>query len=115
MAPPRRLRSILTGLLALALLMTGALSGLRAGWAASDEASAAATPDCGPLPDEPFPVLQRTRQLARLGVDHWHSRGQRGRGVKVAILDSGFRGYRAQLGRALPAHVSVRSFRVALA
>jgi subtilisin family serine protease len=54
---------------------------------------------------------QRAEQLARLGVDCWHAAGYRGRGVKVAILDSGFRGYRAHLGKALPAQIQVRSFR----
>jgi hypothetical protein len=31
--------------------------------------------------------------------------------VTIAVLDSGFRGYRCQLGKALPAQVRVRSFR----
>src|SRR5262249_1612196 len=48
---------------------------------------------------------------AQLGIDRWHAAGYRGRGVKVAILDSGFRGYRQQLGKALPACVTVHSFR----
>jgi subtilisin family serine protease len=79
--------------------------------AASHESSAASTPDCGNLPDEPFPALQRARCLARLGVDRWQRLGYRGQGVKVAILDSGFRGYHAHLGKALPAQVTARSFR----
>jgi subtilisin family serine protease len=41
----------------------------------------------------------------------WHDAGYAGQAVKVAILDSGFRGYQSQLGKALPAHVTVRSFR----
>jgi subtilisin family serine protease len=44
-------------------------------------------------------------------VDRWHLAGYRGQHVKVAILDSGFRGYRAFLGKALPARVLVHSFR----
>src|SRR5207244_1575076 len=44
-------------------------------------------------------VEQRREHLARLGADRWHAGGYRGDGVKVAILDSGFRGYRTQLGR----------------
>ena len=36
------------------------------------------------------------------GVDRWHAAGHRGRGVKVAVIDSGFRGYRSYLGTALP-------------
>ena len=55
--------------------------------------------------------VKRTPQLSQLGIDAWHSAGYRGKGVKVAILDSGFRGYRAQLGKALPKHVTVHSFR----
>ncbi|HEV3259435.1 MAG TPA: S8 family serine peptidase [Gemmataceae bacterium] len=51
------------------------------------------------------------RHLARLGVERWHAAGFRGRGVKVAVLDSGFRGYREQLGKSLPRQVTVRSFR----
>ncbi|MCI0463584.1 MAG: S8 family serine peptidase [Gemmataceae bacterium] len=51
------------------------------------------------------------QHLAQLGVARWHGAGYRGRGVKVAILDSGFRGYRDHLGHALPAQVATRSFR----
>src|SRR5207253_1788777 len=53
----------------------------------------------------------RLPYLARLGVDQWQAAGYRGQGVKVAILDSGFRGYRAFLGKGLPTRVTVRSFR----
>ena len=38
-------------------------------------------------------------QLVRLG------------GVKIAVLDGGFRGYKQYLGSALPADVTVRTFR----
>src|SRR5437660_757574 len=78
---------------------------LPAGWALG------ATPDCGDLPPEPHPEAQRTRLLARLGVDRWHAAGYRGRGIKIAILDSGFRGYRTHLGAALPAQIVAHSFR----
>ena len=37
--------------------------------------------------------------------------GWRGQGVKVAVLDSGFRGYKGHLGEVLPDHVTVHSFR----
>jgi hypothetical protein len=69
-----------------------------------------ATPDCR-LEESAAPSRQRAQVLAQLGVDAWHRLGYRGRGVKVAILDSGFRGYRYHLGHALPARVTVRSFR----
>ncbi len=53
----------------------------------------------------------RQNLLQELGVLDWHERGRKGKGVKVAILDSGFRGYRDFLGSVLPASVQVRSFR----
>src|SRR5437870_1257038 len=58
----------------------------------------------GYLDSQHLPLLQRIRHLARLGADRWHTAGHRGRGVKIAILDTGFRGYRDALGKALPAH-----------
>jgi subtilisin family serine protease len=70
-----------------------------------------ATPDCG----SPSAIMASSRPreqvLRRLGIDRWHRLGYRGRGVKIAVLDSGFRGYKSFLGTALPAHVVVRSFR----
>jgi subtilisin family serine protease len=57
----------------------------------------------------PSPVWRQ--HLARLGADRWQAAGFRGQGVKVAVLDTGFRGYRKFLGTALPAHVTVHSFR----
>jgi subtilisin family serine protease len=108
--PRRRLPAVLAALLACLLVLVAAPLPLPAADDAQ-ESSAASTPDCGDLPDEPFPLLQRAKQLARLGVDRWHRAGRRGRGVKVAVLDTGFRGYRAQLGKALPEHVTARSFR----
>jgi subtilisin family serine protease len=64
-----------------------------------------------PMAGEPFPLRERSRLLAALGVDRWHAEGFRGRGVKVAVLDSGFRGFRSHLGAALPARVTWKSFR----
>jgi subtilisin family serine protease len=46
-----------------------------------------------------------------LGISTWHAAGFRGQGVKVAILDTGFQGYRKALGTALPDHIRVKSFR----
>src|SRR6516162_3527308 len=48
--------------------------------------------------------------LARLGVESWHRAGVRGAGVKVAIVDSGFRGYRDHLGKDLPPRIAVHAF-----
>ena len=63
-------------------------------------------------PPPPEGALQaRQNHLANLGVDRWHAAGYRGQGVKIAILDTGFRGYKDFLGGALPAHVKAHSFR----
>lgn len=70
-----------------------------------------ATPDCDSTPPSRFPERQRKEQLAKLGVDRWQTAGFRGQGIKIALLDTGFRGYRAQLGHALPEHMVTRSFR----
>src|SRR5262245_3418664 len=49
--------------------------------------------------------------LESLGVPDWHRADRRGKGVKVCVLDSGFRGYRQALGKVLPAAIQTRSFR----
>src|SRR5262249_48173352 len=41
----------------------------------------------------------------------WQQIGYRGQGIKIAILDTGFRGYRDHLGKTLPARVETRCFR----
>jgi len=69
------------------------------------------TADALAYTDETTPVLDRQRHLKRLGVEGWHKLGLRGKGVKVAVLDSGFCGYRSHLGKALPAEVTTKSFR----
>jgi subtilisin family serine protease len=74
-------------------------------------AEGAATPDAGLLDAAAGALPQRAELLERLGVDAWHTRGWCGRGLKVAVLDSGFRGYRTHLGAALPRNVKIRSFR----
>ncbi|MCI2430476.1 S8 family serine peptidase [Candidatus Acetothermia bacterium] len=47
-----------------------------------------------------------------MGIDAWHSENLKGQGVKIAIIDGGFQGYRARLGGELPPaeRVIVRSF-----
>ncbi|MBL8797853.1 MAG: S8 family serine peptidase [Planctomycetia bacterium] len=70
-----------------------------------------ATPDCGPVVAEDDPVRQRAERLASLGVERWHAAGLKGAGVKIAVLDTGFRGYQEHLGKALPAKVKTRCFR----
>jgi hypothetical protein len=69
------------------------------------------TPDSEGPPEDGDPADRRAQLLEKLGVRSWHAAGLRGNGIKVAILDSGFCGYLAQAGKALPAQVSVCSFR----
>jgi subtilisin family serine protease len=59
------------------------------------------------------PVAQSGREevMKRLGVPNWHGAGWKGQGLKVAVLDSGFHGFRTHLGTALPQNVETRSFR----
>jgi hypothetical protein len=73
----------------------------------------AVTDKAEPRAAAPASSVARTREqiLARLGADRWHAAGFRGRGVKVAVLDTGFRGWREHLGKDLPAHITARSFR----
>jgi hypothetical protein len=71
----------------------------------------AATPDTNSSGPGIEALPRLSEVLERLGVAAWHARGWRGRGLKVAVLDSGFSGFRAHLGRALPRIVKVRSFR----
>jgi subtilisin family serine protease len=54
---------------------------------------------------------RRHELLAQMGADRWQAVGYRGHGVKIAVLDTGFRGYRDHLGKALPPSVTVHSFR----
>jgi subtilisin family serine protease len=51
------------------------------------------------------------RHALLTGAARWHETGARGQGIKVAVLDTGFRGYRAYLGEVLPPRVTARSFR----
>jgi subtilisin family serine protease len=60
--------------------------------------------------DERLPAA-RAAHLARLGAPGWNDAGFRGKGVKVLVLDTGFRGYRDHLGKSLPAKVTARSAR----
>lgn len=70
-----------------------------------------ATPDAQAANAVSLPQRERAERLVELGVQRWHAAGFRGKGVKVAVLDTGFRGYREQLGKALPAQVAVKCFR----
>ncbi len=75
---------------------------------------ATATKQETPSPMSPFESERATLQHKRfteLGVDRWQAAGFRGQGIKIAIIDMGFRGYRRFLGKALPANLTIRSFR----
>ena len=85
--------------------------GQGSGEESPDQEPNASTPDSTLYPPDPNPALHRAQHLARMLVDRWHQAGQRGKGLKVAILDSGFRGYRDHLGKSLPARVTAGSFR----
>jgi len=44
------------------------------------------------------------------GAAAWHRAGFTGKGIKIGVLDLGFDGYKALLGKELPAQVTARSF-----
>ncbi|MBN1641758.1 MAG: DNRLRE domain-containing protein [Anaerolineae bacterium] len=48
--------------------------------------------------------------VAAMNADAWHSAGETGSGVKVAIIDGGFEGYATLLGSDLPASVTAYNF-----
>src|SRR5262245_4540866 len=103
-------RGLLAFLLVLALLGVDFID-RRPRLAPRDAASEQTTPERSPAePSGPVLELRRTH-LAQLGATRWHQAGTRGQGVKIAVLDSGLRGYRAFLGRGLPLHPLVKSFR----
>lgn len=58
-----------------------------------------------------FVPLQALTASTLVGADGWLDGGLTGRGVKVAVLDTGFAGYEQALGATLPKTVTVRSFR----
>jgi hypothetical protein len=108
-----RRRFVALALLLAALTLPWAFSAARTTSPASAPNRAAlceeaATPDAQ---SPSAPTTERGELLKRLGVPAWHALGWRGRGLKVAVLDSGFSGYTAHLGAALPRSIKVHSFR----
>lgn len=55
-------------------------------------------------------VNATTEGLAVMNANAWHNAGIVGNGVKIAIIDGGFRGYPGLLGSELPANVTVKNF-----
>jgi subtilisin family serine protease len=60
---------------------------------------------------EPLSPLQVVSATELIGADRWRAAGFSGFGVRVAVVDTGFAGYRDHIGNSLPANVQVRSFR----
>jgi hypothetical protein len=48
--------------------------------------------------------------LRASGLERWHARGFRGKGVRVAVIDSDFRGYEKYAGKQFPAKVGYVDF-----
>jgi subtilisin family serine protease len=99
---------LLCSILVLSLPVAGLVNpaGLAAGPPAAEEEAPRSTTAASRSRER-----QLQEHLARLGVNRWHAAAYRGQGVKIAVLDTGFHGYRAYLGQALPARVTVHSFR----
>jgi subtilisin family serine protease len=110
---PRGLGSLTGALLTVGLLAAAALLPHSGAPLAHSSfcVAADATPDAEYVPFDPDPAGHRARLLGWMGASAWHEAGFRGKGLKVAVLDSGFAGYREQLGKALPAAVQTKSFR----
>lgn len=74
-----------------------------------------------PIPGDPRLTVQmdqaddeiRSEGLNSIGADVWHEIGLTGQGVRVGIIDSGFKDYKRLLGTELPddPNVTTRSFR----
>jgi hypothetical protein len=84
--------------------------GLIVALACSQTFAADALPAWAINRDQRLPA-ERAAHLAKLGAPDWIEAGFRGQGVKVLVLDTGFRGYKNHLGKSLPAKVVARSAR----
>lgn len=62
-------------------------------------------------PQAAIPLQAPVTALSRVGADRWHTAGFTGHGVRVAVIDSGFRGQAVARGSSLPRTVTTRSFR----
>lgn len=55
-------------------------------------------------------VGMASEAVSTTGAEAWHKAGYTGKGVKIGVLDLGFDGYKALLGKTLPARVTAKSF-----
>jgi len=62
--------------------------------------------------DDAQPLIAAAAQegVALAGAESWHAAGITGKGIKIGIIDVGFKGYETLLGTALPQRVGFRSF-----
>ena len=84
--------------------------GLLAALVSSQAIAADAVPAWATNRNERLPA-ERAAHLAHLGAPDWNEAGFRGQGMKVLVLDTGFRGYKDHLGKSLPAKVTACSAR----
>ncbi|HDS16212.1 MAG TPA: hypothetical protein ENN66_06300 [Proteobacteria bacterium] len=63
-----------------------------------------------PNPAIPCAGNYQSEALDDINADSWHSAGIEGQGVKVGIIDVGFKGYQALLGSELPDSVIANNF-----
>jgi len=68
----------------------------------------AADPESAPLASV---RQEQGKHLASLGMDRWQAAGWRGQGLKIAVIDTGFHGYRDYLDKTLPQRVQTHCFR----
>jgi subtilisin family serine protease len=62
------------------------------------------------LEDDLLPAGLVSGGVLAAQADAWHAKGHRGQGVRLGIIDIGFRGYQSLLGGELPGQVVVRNF-----
>ena len=62
------------------------------------------------VPPQPDQGVVISEGVARHGVFAWHRAGYRGAGVKIGVIDSGFRGFQSLMGSELPSTVQARCY-----
>ncbi|HEY8601097.1 MAG TPA: S8 family serine peptidase [Thermomicrobiales bacterium] len=59
---------------------------------------------------QPLIAAAAAEGITLAGAESWHTAGITGKGIKIGIIDVGFKGYESLLGTALPQRVGFRSF-----